>query len=147
MTHKNTRRYFSDPPSLTYLCCVSFFQISPLPGPIFSYKLRYIVIFWLVEIAISTNPKPTIYRNLYENTDPDKNTQGSTKPVRQSSTLRRWDYLTSFATVCWHIAWLAHECVWRDHYWMDNLLCPLSKANSRLWWFGKIYSNCHYLQI
>ena len=40
-------------------------------GPVFSYKLRYIVGFGLVEMAISTNPKPTIYRNLYENTDPD----------------------------------------------------------------------------
>ena len=29
----------------------------------------YIVGFGLVEMAISTNPKPTIYRNLYENTD------------------------------------------------------------------------------
>ena len=37
-------------------------------GLVFSYKLRYIVGFWLVEIAISTNQKPTIYRNLYENT-------------------------------------------------------------------------------
>ena len=25
------------------------------PGPVFSYKLRYIVGFWLVEMAISTN--------------------------------------------------------------------------------------------
>ena len=32
--------------------------------PVFSYNLRYIVGFGLV------NPKPTIYRNLYENTDP-----------------------------------------------------------------------------
>ena len=31
-------------------------------GPVFSYKLRYIVGFGLVEMAISTNPKPTIYR-------------------------------------------------------------------------------------
>ena len=36
---------------------------------VFSYKLRYIVGYGLVEMAISTNPKPTIYRNLYENTD------------------------------------------------------------------------------
>ena len=46
---------------------------SPLgfePGPTFSYKLRYIVGFVLVEMANSTNPKPTIYRNLYENTGP-----------------------------------------------------------------------------
>ena len=41
-----------------------------IPGPVFSYKLRYIVGFWLVEMAISTNQKPTIYRNLYENTAP-----------------------------------------------------------------------------
>ena len=33
-----------------------------------SYKLRYLVGFGLVEIAISTNPKPTTYRNLFENT-------------------------------------------------------------------------------
>ena len=37
--------------------------------PVFSYKLRYIVGFWLVEMVISTNQKPMIYRNLYENTD------------------------------------------------------------------------------
>ena len=41
------------------------------PGPVFSYKLRYIVGFWLVEMAISTNQKPKIYRNLYENTGPE----------------------------------------------------------------------------
>ena len=35
---------------------------------VFSYKLRYIIGFGLVGIAISTNPKPTIYRNLYVNT-------------------------------------------------------------------------------
>ena len=40
-------------------------------GPVFSYKLRYIVGLWLVEMAISTNHKPEIYRNLYENTDPE----------------------------------------------------------------------------
>ena len=35
------------------------------------YKLRYIVGLGLVEMVISTNPKPTIYGNLYENTGPD----------------------------------------------------------------------------
>ena len=39
-------------------------------GSGFSYKLRYIVGFWLVEMTISTNQKRTIYRNLYENTAP-----------------------------------------------------------------------------
>ena len=38
-----------------------------IAGPVFSYKLRYIVGLVLVEMAISTNPKPTIYRNLHEN--------------------------------------------------------------------------------
>ena len=40
-------------------------------GPYSRYKLRYIVGFWLVQMAISTNQKPTIYRNLNENTDDD----------------------------------------------------------------------------
>ena len=37
-------------------------------GSVLSYKLRYIAGFWLVEMAISPNPKPTIYRNLYDDT-------------------------------------------------------------------------------
>ena len=37
-------------------------------GHVFSYKLRYIVGFGLVEMAISTYPMRTIYRNFYENT-------------------------------------------------------------------------------
>ena len=36
------------------------------PASAFSYKLRYVVGFGF----ISTSPKPTIYRNLYENTGP-----------------------------------------------------------------------------
>ena len=47
-------------------------RYSALTGAVFSYKLRYIVGFWLVEMAISTNQKPKIYRNLYENTGPGK---------------------------------------------------------------------------
>ena len=45
------------------------------PRPILSYKLRYIVGFGLVEMAIATNPKPIIYRtcNLYKNTGPASN--------------------------------------------------------------------------
>ena len=48
-------------------------------GPIFSYKLRYIVGFWLVEMAISTNQKPAIYRNLYENTAPGPQHDSATR--------------------------------------------------------------------
>ena len=40
---------------------------APVSWPVFSYKSRYNVGFGLVEMAISTNPKPTIYRNVYEN--------------------------------------------------------------------------------
>ena len=36
-------------------------------GSAFSYKLRYIAGFGLVEMYIPTNPKPAIYRNLYGN--------------------------------------------------------------------------------
>ena len=43
------------------------------PGFVFSYKLRYIVGFWLVEMAIWTDQKPAIYRNSYENTHPGSN--------------------------------------------------------------------------
>ena len=49
---------------------ISETQLYCSAGAVFSYKLRYIVGFWLVEMAISTNQKPTIYRNLYENTGP-----------------------------------------------------------------------------
>ena len=42
--------------------------VGRLLGPVFSYKLRYIVGVGLVEMAILTNPKPTIYHNLLENT-------------------------------------------------------------------------------
>ena len=40
-------------------------EIEKQPGPVFSNKLRYIVGFGLVKMAISTNPTPTIYCNLY----------------------------------------------------------------------------------
>ena len=53
-----------------WLVSVFYWCDTSSTGPVFSYKLRYIVGFWLVEIAISTNQKPTIYRNLYENTAP-----------------------------------------------------------------------------
>ena len=54
------------------------------PVSVFSYKLRYIVGFWLVEMAISTNQKPTIYRNLYENTAtvPGIPTGSNVHPIR-----------------------------------------------------------------
>ena len=47
--------------------------IKQTPGTLFSHKLRYIISFGLVEMAISTNPKHMIYRNFYENTDPGDN--------------------------------------------------------------------------
>ena len=50
--------------------CPYYNDIHYSPGIVFSYKLRYIVVFGLVEMTISTNPKPTIYRNLYDNMNP-----------------------------------------------------------------------------
>ena len=41
-------------------------KIVTISGSVFSYKLWYIVDFWLVEMGISTNQKPTIYHNLYK---------------------------------------------------------------------------------
>ena len=52
---------------------------------VFSYKLRYIVGFGLVEMAISTNPKHTMYRNLYENTGPDCCSSQQTKAIEPTS--------------------------------------------------------------
>ena len=58
-------------------------------GPVCAYKLRYIVGFWLVEMAISTNQNPTIYRNLYENTAP-----GGQRGIDQCSV--QW-YVSSYS--------------------------------------------------
>ena len=41
-----------------------------MTGPVFSYKLRYIAGFGLVEMVITTNPKPAIYRILYKKKSP-----------------------------------------------------------------------------
>ena len=66
-------------------------------GPVFSYKLRYIVGFWLVEMAISTNQKPTIYRNLYKNTGPDHHATWSiTLPNRPAPCTRGANSTISF---------------------------------------------------
>ena len=46
-----------NPTRTSNVCCVS----EKRPVLVLSYKLRYIVGFGLVEMAISTNPKPTIY--------------------------------------------------------------------------------------
>ena len=51
--------YGLNPVSRAVLCC---------SGPVFPHKLRWIVGFWLVVMAISTNQKPTIYRNFYSPT-------------------------------------------------------------------------------
>ena len=48
-------------------------------GPVLSYKLRYIVAFGLVEMSISTNAKPPIYRNLYGNMGPGETRRKESK--------------------------------------------------------------------
>ena len=52
-------------PMIEIIGCVPQVRLS---DHVFSYKLRYILGFGLVEMAISTNPKPKMYRNLYEKT-------------------------------------------------------------------------------
>ena len=70
--------YYSENHYWSGMCAVqaiagnNLFYRNRLSVPVFSYKLRYIAGFWLVEMAISTNQKPTIYRNLYKNTGPVK---------------------------------------------------------------------------
>ena len=65
---KNDIYWYSDlaPSSLLHA-----FLPATATEPVSTYKLRYIAGFWLVEMVISTNHKPTIYRNLYENTATD----------------------------------------------------------------------------
>ena len=58
--------------------------------PVFSYKLRYIVGFTLVEMAISTNVKPTIYRNLYENTGPASTEDWVQRTKLRGATVQCW---------------------------------------------------------
>ena len=50
-------------------------------GAVFLYKSRYILGFWLVETAISTNQKHMIYCNLDKNTDPDRSVSFSYNKV------------------------------------------------------------------
>ena len=77
-------------------------------GPIFSYKLRYIVGFGLVEMAISTNPKPTIYCSL-------------TRQRAQVSTVQRVRYICKYnlviiiilkALVCLPIEYSLYVQIW-----------------------------------
>ena len=64
-------------------------KIPGLSGPVFSYRLRSIVGFWLVEMAISTNQKPTIYRILYEITAPALQSQKAiTDNIRKKELLQ-----------------------------------------------------------
>ena len=85
----------------------------PPSGAVFSYKLRYIV-------GISTNQKPTIYRNLYENTGPAHHTERLYKHVtqRHSTTEQFQKVLFDFhLIISWHFminlvlsVWNAKPC-------------------------------------
>ena len=86
--------------------------LESMPGPIFSYKLRYIVGFWLVEMAISTNQKPTIYRKLYENTGPDSKLQARTSLYL----LETWYSLTC----CHHIKYSQYIYSTRHKMYKDE---------------------------
>ena len=84
--------------------CGPHAHLGSSPGAVFSYKLRYSVGFLLVEMAISTNQKPTTYRNLYENTGPGATADITRWPhvVRVSKTLaQHWYNNRSTSRVFW----------------------------------------------
>ena len=58
-------------------------------GPEFWYKLRHNVGFGLVEMVISTNPKPTSYRNFYKDTDRDPSVSVSLVLLKEHHNSRR----------------------------------------------------------
>ena len=60
--------FFLDETHLDIHTCITAKKSSLLVG-LYAHLLN--IFFWLVEMAISTNQKPTIYRNLCENTGPD----------------------------------------------------------------------------
>ena len=82
-------------------------SLTRVSGAVLSYKVRYIVGFWLVEMAISTYQKPTIYRNLYDTTGPGRfnhvcseNNQNQYVQIKftspQSFNMCRWHWLFVF---------------------------------------------------
>ena len=75
-------------------------------GSVFPYKLRYIVGFGLVEMAISTNPKPTIYRNLYENTAQAQNVWriSSKKALHKNKVMERHNELRELCCSMDHLS-------------------------------------------
>ena len=73
--------YFKNKSRFSHLSCVLLFShlqifrdyVSERSGSVWSYKLRYIVGIGAAPVASAPlDPKSTIYRNLYEDTGPDK---------------------------------------------------------------------------
>ena len=99
--------------------------------PVFSYKLRYIVGIGLVKMAISTNPKPTIYRNLYENTGPGdqcENREPVTAPHRNTNN-------TTYITVVGH----AME---KKAYFLETI-----PASSNTWHSPAVFQPVHHYMM
>ena len=82
-----------------------------MAGPVFSYTLRYIVGFGLVEMVIS---KSTIYRNLYENTGPDS----------QQETLTQYDVMLDLTGPTLQCRWVKPSC--SQHGLQEHYLSPLT---------------------
>ena len=93
------------------------------PGPVFSYKLRYIVGFWLVEMAISTNQKPTIYRNLYKNTCP-------------VNTTHLYNIYTMLVQHCINV--IQMFCVYWDSFWGGGGGSSANKRYRIFWYMNMI---------
>ena len=85
--------------------------------------LRYIAGFGLVEMAISTNPKPTINHNLYENTGPCRETLSK----NQESIWRVSSTSQPSSCSAWDILWAhpsGHRQQWRLYcYWKWTATC------------------------
>ena len=83
------------------------------PGPVISYKLRYIVGFGLVEMDISTNPKPTMYRNLYEITDP-------VFPVHHAHVIMLTLYVPQRVIICQSATYVPTKMVFAHCTWNEK---------------------------
>ena len=110
-------------------------------GPVFTYTLRYIVGFRLVEMDISTNPKPTIYRHLYENTGP----AGPHSTTADTECARWYLYYECVYTACMtglqRVVYLPVAHGWRHEFcvWQSPLI--------NCWCFFNVTGSVDYLSV
>ena len=107
---------------------------------LFSYKLRYIASFGLVEMSISSNPKPTIYRNLCEMTGPDTRANFQTKSIIGyciSGFVRVIPILSTFVIACIYLVYwyMDHLTNLIELDWIElNWIAPVLLRSMVCWW-------------